>query len=61
MFMAMGISNAPASLQRLMKWVVCDFFDALLVIYLDGMPVCSNHQEEHMKQIELVPQRLAEN
>lgn len=59
--MAMGLCNAPATFQTLMNSIFRDVIDKFLVIYLDDILIYSDSEEEHMKHVKLVLERLKEN
>ncbi|MBW0590954.1 hypothetical protein O181_130669 [Austropuccinia psidii MF-1] len=59
--MPFGLTNTPASFQNLVNDIFADFFDILVVVYLDDIMVFSSSQEEHVKHVASVLQRLRNN
>ena len=49
--MPFGVSNAPATFQRLMNKVFAKELDAFILVYLDDILVFSQTQEEHLEHI----------
>ncbi|MBW0548547.1 hypothetical protein O181_088262 [Austropuccinia psidii MF-1] len=58
--MPFGLKNAPASFQKLVNDIFTDFLDILLV-YLDDIMVFSGSEEEHVKHVASVLQRMGDN
>ncbi|MBW0571017.1 hypothetical protein O181_110732 [Austropuccinia psidii MF-1] len=56
-----GLTNAPASFQNLVNDIFMDFLDIVVVVYLDGIMVFSSSEEEHVKHVASVLQRLGDN
>ena len=57
-----GLTNAPATFQRLMNEVFHDFIrEGFVVVYLDDVLVFSNTEEEHLAHLERVFKRLREH
>ncbi|MBW0509346.1 hypothetical protein O181_049061 [Austropuccinia psidii MF-1] len=61
LFMPFGFSNAPASFQNLVNDICADFMDISVVVYLDNMMVLCSSEEEHVKHMASVLQRLEDN
>ncbi|MBW0586492.1 hypothetical protein O181_126207 [Austropuccinia psidii MF-1] len=61
LFMPFGLTNAPASFQNLVNDILADFLDVFVVIYLDDIMVFSSSEEEHVKHVASVLQRLRYN
>ncbi|MBW0487784.1 hypothetical protein O181_027499 [Austropuccinia psidii MF-1] len=61
LIMPFGLSNAPASFQNLVNDIFADFLDVLVVVYLYDIMVFSSSEEEHVKHVPSVLQRLREN
>ena len=58
--MPMGLTNAPATFQRLMQSTFNDVVFQILLVYLDDLLVYSTHFEEHLQRLEIVFSRLRE-
>ena len=58
--MPFGLSNSPATYQRLMEECLGDYNMSICVIYLDDLIIFSDTFEEHLRQIDLVFTRLKE-
>ncbi|MBW0473199.1 hypothetical protein O181_012914 [Austropuccinia psidii MF-1] len=56
--MPFGLTNAPASFQNLVNGIFADFLDVFVVAYLDDIMVFSSSEEEHVKHVTSVLQRL---
>ncbi|MBW0524754.1 hypothetical protein O181_064469 [Austropuccinia psidii MF-1] len=59
--MPFGLTNAPASFQNLVNDIFSDFLDIFVVVYLDDIMVFSGSEEEHVKHVASVLQRLRDN
>jgi len=59
--MPFGLTNAPAVFQALVNDVLWDFLNHSVFVYLDDVLVFSRTQEEHIKHVRQVLQRLLEN
>lgn len=59
--MPMGLCNSPATFQGLMNWVLHDFIDRFLVVYIDDIIIYSQTREEHLVHIRAVLKRLQEH
>ena len=59
--MPFGLSNAPATFQRLMESVMGDLNFNTLLLYLDDILVFSKTYEEHLQRLEVVLQRLRQH
>ena len=55
-----GLTNAPASFQRLMNEIFKPYLDKFVVIFLDDICVYSKTEEEHLRHIQLVLEKLDE-
>lgn len=55
-----GLSNAPATYQRLMEECLGDFNMKICVIYLDDLIIFSDTYEQHLERLHLILQRLKE-
>ena len=49
--MPLGLTNAPATFQRLMHLVFGDLLDDFLTIYLDDLLVFSANETEHLEHL----------
>ncbi|MBW0494952.1 hypothetical protein O181_034667 [Austropuccinia psidii MF-1] len=56
-----GLTNAPASFQNLVNDIFADFLNIFVGFYLDDIMVFSSSQEEHVKHVASVLQRLRDN
>ncbi|MBW0549445.1 hypothetical protein O181_089160 [Austropuccinia psidii MF-1] len=61
LFMPFGLTDAPASFQNLVNDIFADFLDIFVVVYLDDIMVFSSSEEEHVKHVASVLQRLRDN
>lgn len=52
-----GLANSPATFQRLMNLVLCDF-STFAIAYLDDICIFSNSWEEHLKHLDVVLTKL---
>ncbi|MBW0470593.1 hypothetical protein O181_010308 [Austropuccinia psidii MF-1] len=59
--MPFAITNAPASFQNLVNDIFADFLDIFVVVSLDDIMVFSSSEEEHVKHVASVLQRLRVN
>ncbi|MBW0559984.1 hypothetical protein O181_099699 [Austropuccinia psidii MF-1] len=59
--MPFGVNNAPASFQNLVSDIFVDFLDIFVVVYLDDIRVFSSSEEEYIKHVAYVLQRLRDN
>ncbi|MBW0501048.1 hypothetical protein O181_040763 [Austropuccinia psidii MF-1] len=55
------LTNSPASFQNLVNDIFAYFLDVFDVVYLDDIMVFSSSEEEHVKHVTYVLQRLREN
>ncbi|MBW0470825.1 hypothetical protein O181_010540 [Austropuccinia psidii MF-1] len=53
-----GLTNAPASFQNLVNDILADFLDIFFVVYLDDIIGFSSTEEEHVKHVATVLQRV---
>ena len=56
--MPFGVSNAPATFQRLMNKVFAKELDAFILVYLDDILIFSQTKEEHLEHIRTALGRL---
>ncbi|MBW0580265.1 hypothetical protein O181_119980, partial [Austropuccinia psidii MF-1] len=59
--MQFGLTNDPASFQNLVNDIFEDLLDVFVVVYLDDIMVFSSSEEEHVKHVAFVLQRLRDN
>ncbi|MBW0570500.1 hypothetical protein O181_110215 [Austropuccinia psidii MF-1] len=59
--MPFGFTNAPASFQNLVNDIFSDSLDIFVVVYLDDIMVFSSSEEEHVRHVASVLQRLRDN
>ncbi|MBW0580969.1 hypothetical protein O181_120684 [Austropuccinia psidii MF-1] len=59
--MPFGSTNAPASFQNLVNDIFAYFLDIFAVVYLDDIMALSSSQEEHVKHVASVLERLRDN
>ncbi|MBW0536318.1 hypothetical protein O181_076033 [Austropuccinia psidii MF-1] len=59
--MLFGLANAPALFQNLVNVIFADFLHIFFVVYLDDIMVFSSSEEEHVKHLASVLQRLRDN
>ncbi|MBW0533607.1 hypothetical protein O181_073322 [Austropuccinia psidii MF-1] len=59
--MPFGLTNAPASFQNLVNDIFADFLDIFAVVYLDDIMFFFRSEEEHVKHVASVLQRLRDN
>src|SRR6266540_2233911 len=52
--MLFGLTNAPATFQRLMNYVLHDYLNDFVVVYLDDILICSDTFEEHLAHLRKV-------
>src|SRR6266498_984171 len=55
-----GLTNAPVTFQRLMNYVLHDYLNDFVVVYLDDILVCLDTFEEHLAHIRKVFIKLRE-
>jgi hypothetical protein len=56
----MGLSNACATFQRLMDEVLRDLIRSICFVYLDDVIVFSEDENDHLKNVQCVVDRLKE-
>ena len=59
--MPFGLTNAPSIFQTLMNGIFADFVDDFMLIYLDDILIFSETEEEHLKHVQRVLERLREH
>jgi hypothetical protein len=59
--MPFGLSNAPATFQRMMQSVMGELNLQYCLIYLDDIIIYSDSEEEHLRRMRVVLDRLREN
>ena len=58
--MPMGLSNAPATFQRLMQSVMSDFLFSFALVYLDDLLIYSRTFDEHLEHLDRLLTRIGE-
>ena len=53
-----GLRNGPAAFQRIMDTVLQDLIGKVCMVYLDDIVIYSENQEEHIRHVQLVFERL---
>ncbi|MBW0477414.1 hypothetical protein O181_017129 [Austropuccinia psidii MF-1] len=61
LFMPFGFTNAAASFKNLVNDIFSDFSDIFVVVYFNDIMVFSSSEEEHVKHVASVLQRLRDN
>ncbi|MBW0547530.1 hypothetical protein O181_087245, partial [Austropuccinia psidii MF-1] len=59
--MPFGLNNAPSSFQNLVNDIFADLLDIFVVVYFDDIMVFSSSEEEHVKHMASVLQRMRDN
>ncbi|MBW0578869.1 hypothetical protein O181_118584, partial [Austropuccinia psidii MF-1] len=59
--MPFGLTNSKASLQNVVNDIFSEFLYVFVVVYLDDIMVFSSSEEEHVKHVASVLQRLRDN
>ena len=59
--MPFGLCNAPSVFQRLMTYVLQDFLDDFVAVYIDDVVIYSKTFEEHLEHLEKVFKKLRES
>ena len=58
--MPFGVTNAPATFQRLMNTIFRDELDAFVLVYLDDILIFSQTLQEHIRHIRQALEKLRE-
>jgi hypothetical protein len=56
--MYFGLTNAPAFFMNMMNSVFMDYLDKFVVVFIDGVLIYSQSEEEHADHLKMVLQRL---
>ena len=56
--MPFGLSNTPSTFMRLMNEVLRNFIGKFVIVYLDDILVFNQIEEEHLKHLRYVLERL---
>src|SRR5207245_4846294 len=55
-----GLTNAPATFQRLMNHILMEYLDEFVVVYIDDILIYSKMFDEHLEHLERVFEKLRE-
>jgi len=55
-----GLKNSPSAFQRMMNEALGEWIDIFLQVYMDDILIYSATEEDHLKHLELISQRLSE-
>ena len=53
-----GLSNAPATFQSFINYILRDFLDVFCIVYLDDILIYSKSRKEHTQHVRMVLERL---
>ena len=53
-----GCSNSPATFERIVEEILCEYNMTICIIYLDDLIIFSSTFEEHLERLNLVMSRL---
>src|SRR6266498_789673 len=56
--MPFGLTNVPATFQRLMNFILHDYLNDFVVVYLDDILVCSDTFDEHINHLRKIFTKL---
>jgi len=56
-----GLTNAPAAFQAYINKALTDLIDVCVIVYLDDILIFSDSEEEHVRHVNQVLQRLKEH
>jgi hypothetical protein len=56
--MSFGLMNAPAYFMYLMNSLFMDYLDKFVVVFIDGILICSQNEQEQEEHLRIVLQRL---
>ena len=56
-----GLCNAPATFMRMMNRIFGDLYDQCIIAYVDDILIYSSSLDQHLKDLQLVFQRLADH
>jgi hypothetical protein len=59
--MSFGLTNAPAYFMYLMNKVFMEYLDKFVVVFIDDIVIFSKTEEEHVKHLRLVLEKLRSN
>ena len=59
--MSFGLTNAPATLSRLMNYIFMEYLDKFIVVYLDDILIYSKNEEVHGEHLRLILAKLREH
>lgn len=58
--MSFGLTNAPAAFMELMNGVFRPYLDSFVIVFIDDILVYSKTEEDHVRHLRIVLQRLRE-
>ena len=58
--MSFGLTNSPATFMELMNGVFRQYLDSFVIVFIDDILVYSNTEEDHVRHLRIVLQRLRE-
>ena len=58
--LSFGLTNAPVAFMDLMNRVFHDVLDKWVIVFIDDILIYSNSEEDHLKHLRMVLQRLRE-
>ena len=58
--MSFGLTNAPAAFMELMNGVFQPYLDSFVIVFIDDILVYSKTEEDHVRHLRIVLQRLRE-
>ena len=56
--MPMGLTNAPATFQRMMDEVLQEYIEKFVIVYLDDILIYSENEKQHQEHVKAVLQKL---
>lgn len=59
--LSFGLTNAPAGFQTMMNSILAPYLGRFCVVYLDDILIYSKDEQEHLRHVELILQKLREH